>query len=40
VALGVCAALCVAMAIIGTYAGRAIQIGGYRAGMPRSQPAP
>lgn len=40
VALGVCAALCVVMAIIGTYAGRAIQIGGYRAGMPRSQPAP
>jgi len=31
VALGVCAALCVAMAIIGLYAGRAIQIGGFRA---------
>jgi CP family cyanate transporter-like MFS transporter len=29
--LGVCAALCVAMAIIGLYAGRAIQIGGFRA---------
>lgn len=31
VSLGVCAALCVAMAIIGLYAGRAIQIGGFRA---------
>lgn len=31
VALGVCAALCVAMAAAGLYAGRAIQIGQYRA---------
>ncbi|WP_454675218.1 MFS transporter [Achromobacter pestifer] len=30
VALGVCAALCVLMAVIGLYAGRAIQIGGFR----------
>lgn len=31
VALGACAVLCVAMAIIGLYAGRAMQIGGFRA---------
>lgn len=31
VALGLCAALCVAMALIGLYAGRAIQIGPHRA---------
>ncbi|KGD90001.1 MFS transporter [Achromobacter sp. RTa] len=34
VALGVCAALCVAMAAAGLYAGRAIQIGQYRAHAP------
>ncbi|MNX48821.1 Inner membrane transport protein YeaN [compost metagenome] len=37
VALGVCAALCVAMAVIGLYAGRAIQIG--RPGPSTSEPA-
>lgn len=38
VALGMCAALCVAMAVIGLYAGRAIQIGGFRehAALPAS----
>ncbi|WP_175127529.1 MFS transporter [Achromobacter piechaudii] len=35
VILAVCAGLCVAMAIIGLYAGRAVQIGAYRAGAPR-----
>ena len=35
VALGLCAALCVAMAVIGLYAGRAIQIGGPRASVPQ-----
>jgi len=34
VALGVCAALCVAMAVTGLYAGRAIQIGQYRGRAP------
>jgi len=34
VALGVCAALCVAMAVAGLYAGRAIQIGQYRGSAP------
>ncbi|WP_088148577.1 MFS transporter [Achromobacter denitrificans] len=34
VALGVCAALCVAMAVTGLYAGRAIQIGQYRGRTP------
>ncbi|WP_338879676.1 MFS transporter [Achromobacter veterisilvae] len=34
VALGVCAALCVAMAIAGLYAGRAIQIGQFRVHAP------
>lgn len=36
VALALCAILCVAMAVIGLYAGRAIQIGGTR--VPRPQP--
>ncbi|MCW3153465.1 MFS transporter [Achromobacter spanius] len=36
VALALCAILCVAMAVIGLYAGRAIQIGGPR--VPRPQP--
>lgn len=35
VALGLCAALCVAMAVVGLYAGRAIQIGGPRASAPQ-----
>ncbi|MCY1381259.1 hypothetical protein D9M69_691420 [compost metagenome] len=34
VALGVCAALCVAMAVTGLYAGRSIQIGQYRGSAP------
>ncbi|WP_269747775.1 hypothetical protein [Achromobacter spanius] len=36
VALALCAILCVAMAVIGLYAGRAIQIGGPR--VPTPQP--
>lgn len=39
VALGACAALCVAMAIIGLYAGRALQIGGFREHAARPVPA-
>ena len=35
VALGLCAALCVAMAVVGLYAGRAIQICGPRASAPQ-----
>ncbi|MNT34321.1 Inner membrane transport protein YeaN [compost metagenome] len=39
VALGTCAALCVAMAVIGLYAGRAMQIGGFREHAARPLPA-